>query len=175
MLINLLSNAVKYNSMQGSVTVTLAREEEKIRMAVIDTGIGIPKEKQTELFTQFNRLGRESGEIEGSGIGLALSKRLITLMDGAIGAESVPGTGSTFWITLPATQSFCPESERSAPGPERLSPTPMPYTQEPSTPLPAPRSERLSCCVAASPGLCPVATPRRYPTLTTPSRLTRQI
>ncbi len=111
-LINLLSNAVKYNSPQGSVTVTLAREGEEVRMSVIDTGIGIPEEKQAELFTQFNRLGRESGKIEGSGIGLALSKRLITLMDGTIGAESVPGNGSTFWVKLPITESLCLEPDQ---------------------------------------------------------------
>ncbi len=111
-LINLLSNAVKYNSPWGSVTVTLALESEDVRITVSDTGMGIPEEKRAELFTQYNRLGRERGEIEGSGVGLALSKRLITHMDGTIGADSVPGAGSTFWITLPMTESLCLEPER---------------------------------------------------------------
>ncbi len=118
-LVNLLSNAVKYNSPEGSVTVTLARDGETVRISVSDTGMGIPEEKRAELFTQFNRLGRESGEIEGSGIGLALSRRLVTLMGGTIGAESEPGTGSTFWIKLPVTDALCLEPEQPLGGSQR--------------------------------------------------------
>jgi len=118
-LLNLLSNAVKYNSPEGSVTLTLGREGEAVCISVNDTGSGIPEEKQAELFTQFSRLGQESGEIEGSGIGLALSKRLVTLMDGTIGAKSVPGAGSTFWVKLPRTETLCLEPERPAPGAQR--------------------------------------------------------
>jgi CheY-like chemotaxis protein len=103
-LVNLLSNAIKYNRPGGSVAVACSRRDNTIRISVTDTGEGIPEQKIGELFTQFNRLGRDSGDIEGTGIGLAHSKRLVELMDGSIGVESVYGTGSTFWIEVPASE-----------------------------------------------------------------------
>lgn len=102
-LINLGSNAIKYNRPGGSVSFSYERlGENEIRIAVSDTGVGIPEGRQAELFQPFNRLGAEHKAIEGTGIGLALSQRLAKLMDGSIGFSSTPGQGSRFWIDIPA-------------------------------------------------------------------------
>jgi len=101
-IINLVSNAVKYNNLGG--TVTLASEkgpDDMLRIKVTDTGRGIPATKLPLLFTPFERLGAEDSEIEGSGLGLALSRRLAEVMGGSIGVESIEGLGSTFWLDLP--------------------------------------------------------------------------
>jgi PAS domain S-box-containing protein len=101
-LVNLLSNAVKYNRPGGSVRVSLAaRDAHRLRVAIADTGPGIDADKLERLFQPFDRLGAEFGPIEGTGIGLALSRRLAHLMGATLGVESVPGKGSTFWIELP--------------------------------------------------------------------------
>ncbi len=116
-LLNLLSNAVKYNHEGG--TITLALEEapaNRLRFKVSDTGLGIPPEKVERLFTPFERLGVESGGIEGTGLGLALSKGLVEAMGGAMGVESAVGRGSTFWIELAKAQSPEAESVRIAEG-----------------------------------------------------------
>ena len=100
-LLNLLSNAVKYNRDHGAVIVDcVAGDEGRIRVAIQDTGAGLTPEQLRSLFQPFNRLGRDRGTIEGSGIGLVLTKRLVELMGGIIGVHSTPGTGSTFWIDL---------------------------------------------------------------------------
>lgn len=100
-LINLLSNAVKYNNHGGTVSVTCrAVAAGRVRISVRDTGKGLSHDKQSQLFQPFNRLGQESAREEGTGIGLVVCKRLIELMHGAIGVESTPGNGSTFWIEL---------------------------------------------------------------------------
>jgi PAS domain S-box-containing protein len=103
-LLNLLSNAIKYNSEKGSVIVSCqTRDHNKIRISVRDTGRGIAKDKMARLFTPFDRLGAEETGVAGTGLGLALSRRLVEVMGGALGAESVVGDGSTFWLDLLVT------------------------------------------------------------------------
>jgi signal transduction histidine kinase/ActR/RegA family two-component response regulator len=103
-LVNLLSNAIKYNRVGGTVEVTCsACSAERTRVSFRDTGAGLSAEHLTQLFQPFNRLGQESGSEEGTGIGLVVSKRLVELMGGEIGAESVVGVGSVFWIELNST------------------------------------------------------------------------
>ena len=105
-LLNLLSNAIKYNRTGGRVSVDA--EEVKggfLRIRITDTGPGIPKSKHAGLFEPFNRLGREAGEIEGTGIGLTITKQIIELLGGDIGIESEAGTGASFWIDLPIVQN----------------------------------------------------------------------
>ncbi|GAA4027816.1 ATP-binding protein [Actimicrobium antarcticum] len=98
-LINLLSNALKYNRAEGSVTVecTLSSPD-RMRISVGDTGLGLAPEQVAQLFQPFNRLGNEAGAEEGTGIGLVVAKRLVELMDGTIGVDSVAGIGSVFWV-----------------------------------------------------------------------------
>jgi PAS domain S-box-containing protein len=104
-LINLLSNAIKYNTPGGSVAVECSANPAtgRVRITVTDTGAGLPPEKVAQLFQPFNRLGQETGGVEGTGIGLVVSKRLVEMMTGVIGVESTVGTGSMFWIELPST------------------------------------------------------------------------
>ncbi|WP_210542511.1 ATP-binding protein [Rhodoferax sp. PAMC 29310] len=98
-LINLLSNAIKYNKPGGSVILTCAVvAANSIRINIQDTGTGLTPEQMAQLFQPFNRLGRESGPEEGTGIGLVVAKRLVELMGGTIGVESAVGVGSAFWI-----------------------------------------------------------------------------
>ena len=105
-LINLLSNSIKYNRAGGTVVVNYsANTAERIRISITDTGEGLSVENLSQLFQPFNRLGREAGTEEGTGIGLVVSKRLVELMGGAIGAESTVGKGSVFWIELNRTNA----------------------------------------------------------------------
>ncbi len=105
-LINLLSNSIKYNRADGTVVVNYsANTAERIRISITDTGEGLSVENLAQLFQPFNRLGRETGTEEGTGIGLVVSKRLVELMGGAIGAESTVGKGSVFWIELNRTNA----------------------------------------------------------------------
>jgi len=100
-VINLLSNAIKYNRQGGSVTVSCSeRLAGRLRLSVQDTGEGLPPELLVQLFQPFNRLGREGGEEEGTGIGLVVSKRLVEQMGGEIGVTSTVGAGSAFWVEL---------------------------------------------------------------------------
>lgn len=100
-LINLLSNAIKYNRKGGTVEVNCDTVGLKhVRISVKDTGPGLPQEKLRQLFQQFNRLGQETGSIEGTGIGLVVTKQLVELMGGKIGFESTVGAGSVFWFEL---------------------------------------------------------------------------
>jgi CheY-like chemotaxis protein len=118
-LVNLLSNAIKYNCTAGKVTIrcdklsqdspsneTVTALSSILRITVTDTGIGIPAEKLKRLFTPFDRLDAERTTVEGTGLGLALSKKMTELMGGALGVESAVGRGSNFWVDLPAAE--CP-------------------------------------------------------------------
>ncbi|MCU0930117.1 MAG: PAS domain-containing protein [Burkholderiaceae bacterium] len=105
-LMNLLSNAIKYNRQGGRVTMALmpvaeATEPPRLRFAVSDTGPGIAAPQLDELFEPFHRLGADAS-IEGTGIGLVITRRLVELMHGRIGVTSEVGHGSTFWFELPA-------------------------------------------------------------------------
>jgi CheY-like chemotaxis protein len=103
-LINLLFNAIKYNKPGGSVSVeyTLSPPE-SIRISIRDTGMGLAPEQLAQLFQPFNRLGKEAGAEEGTGIGLVVTKRLVELMGGVIGVDSAVGVGSVFWIEMGLT------------------------------------------------------------------------
>jgi signal transduction histidine kinase len=121
-LLNLLSNAVKYNRPEGAVTVSCDRTPScTCRVAVTDTGLGIAPERMPRLFTPFDRLDVQDGSIEGTGLGLALSKGLVEMMGGTLSATSTPGTGSTFSLELPiasAPSHELPADETRAPGAE---------------------------------------------------------
>jgi len=104
-VINLLSNAIKYNRLDGAVIVKNEMRNNRTRISVADTGDGLSPEQLAQLFQSFNRLGREAGTEEGSGIGLVVTKQLVELMNGEVGVDSSVGVGSTFWIELDATQA----------------------------------------------------------------------
>ena len=113
-LVNLLSNAIKYNRVGGRVDVRCtAAADARTRISLQDTGEGLEADKLAQLFQPFNRLGQETGSQEGTGIGLVVCKRLMDLMDGAIGVDSTVGVGSTFWIELDATTALQPAAEPS--------------------------------------------------------------
>ena len=100
-LVNLLSNAIKYNHPGGMVTLTYDEHAGRMRLRVTDTGAGVAPELHERLFAPFDRLDAESRGIEGTGLGLALSKGLMEAIGGSLGVDSEPGVGSTFWIELP--------------------------------------------------------------------------
>ena len=122
-LINLTINAIKYNRPQGKVTVEHSLSPPNaIRISVRDTGAGLAPEQLAQLFQPFNRLGRETSTEEGTGMGLVVSKRLVELMGGTIGVDSVVGEGSVFWIEVDLT---------AAP------PVPLPIAEAAAVPGPA--------------------------------------
>ncbi len=103
-LLNLLSNAVKYNNPQGTVTIDVDMDIPGfLRFSIIDNGIGIPEEKQKDLFVPFKRALDNPNEIEGTGIGMTITKQLVEKMGGDIGFDSQVDHGSHFWFTLPVS------------------------------------------------------------------------
>jgi len=101
-LLNVLSNAVKYNQPNGEVSLACNLEAEgQLRIIVTDTGDGIADYMRDKVFEPFDRLGAETSNIGGTGIGMSVSKEFIESMGGGIGFESTPGKGSTFWIDVP--------------------------------------------------------------------------
>ena len=104
-LLNLIGNAIKFTD-EGSITVRLEQIDSsetrvRMRLSVIDSGIGIPRGARDRLFTEFFQVDpAEARRLGGTGLGLAISKRIVEAMGGAIGVESTPGVGSTFWFTL---------------------------------------------------------------------------
>jgi signal transduction histidine kinase/HAMP domain-containing protein len=101
-LLNLLSNAVKFTPDGGSIAVTAVRDQAGIQVAVKDTGIGIAPEDQEAVFEEFRQVGTDyTSKQEGTGLGLALTRRFVELHGGRIWLESSPGKGSTFFFTLP--------------------------------------------------------------------------
>jgi CheY-like chemotaxis protein len=118
-LLNLLSNAIKYNHDGGLVLLACvadsAGDGSAVRLSVRDSGPGLSPDQRERLFNAFDRLGADAGPIEGAGIGLVLSKRMVELMHGRIGVDSQPGVGSTFWVCLPAAPPPLPATDRDHP------------------------------------------------------------
>lgn len=102
-LLNLLGNALQYTPAGGEVRVTAERQGDQVRLAVVDTGIGIPAEHLPHIFERFYRVDKSRSRAGGgSGVGLTIARHLVEAHGGRIGAESAgPGRGSTFWFTLP--------------------------------------------------------------------------
>lgn len=104
-LINLLSNAIKYNKPQGQVFISCEVQQQVARVIVRDTGIGISLPDQKMLFENFSRVGTKQGEVEGTGIGLAFSRKLARLMQGDIILSSEENHGSSFCLELPLAEA----------------------------------------------------------------------
>jgi PAS domain S-box-containing protein len=121
---NLVSNAIKYNRRGGQVTLACHLPVAgRCQIEVRDTGTGLTKEQLSQLFQPFNRVGAEMSTIEGTGIGLTITKQLVEGMAGAIGVQSTRGQGSTFWVELPVASTPAlpladplpaPEAQRAA-------------------------------------------------------------
>jgi signal transduction histidine kinase len=126
-LLNLASNAVKYNRHGGSISIAChAAGQGRLRIAVRDTGLGIPADQMSRLFTPFDRLGAEGTNIQGTGMGLALSKRLTEAIGGTLTARSVQERGSTFTVDLALAQDPLGRDEQPPPTQPHLATDPRP-------------------------------------------------
>lgn len=106
-LLNLLNNAVKYNKENGNISIEITGQDsgqKMVRIEIIDTGVGLSTEDLNKIFVPFERASAAKTDIEGIGLGLSVSKKMIEAMNGNIGVTSQLNTGSTFWIELPAAQ-----------------------------------------------------------------------
>ena len=113
-LLNLLSNAIKYNLESGLVIVDVAEiAAGRVRISVQDTGAGLRSEQLNALFQPFNRLGQEATAVEGTGIGLVVTKRLVELMGGSISVSSTVGVGCVFSIEMPLGEQTQPHAART--------------------------------------------------------------
>jgi PAS domain S-box-containing protein len=118
-LLNVLTNAVKYNFDGGTITVTADVMEDRLRYRIMDTGFGIAARNVERIFTPFDRLGISAGDIEGTGLGLALSRSMIEAMGGAIGVErTVPGRGSVFYVDVRLSSSDSVSDQSASPNVE---------------------------------------------------------
>ncbi|MDH5359207.1 MAG: ATP-binding protein [Gammaproteobacteria bacterium] len=105
-LLNLISNAIKYNRLGGKVWIEWESiDNDAVNISIRDNGIGVPAKMQSQIFQPFNRLGAEHTNIEGTGIGLVITKRLVELMDGTIGFSSNKKDGTRFWLSLQKTEN----------------------------------------------------------------------
>jgi CheY-like chemotaxis protein len=118
-VLNLVSNGIKYNRKNGSVAIEARRVDDWCEIAIVDTGVGLTTEQIDRIFEPFSRVSAHRDEIEGTGIGLTITRKLVALMGGAIGVESQPGAGSRFWVRIPLFQGLpgrasAPASAQSA-------------------------------------------------------------
>ena len=125
-LLNLLSNGIKYNRIGGQLSLSLQPQNDQLRITVTDTGHGIPAELASRVFQPFDRLG--ASNVEGTGIGLSITQRLVELMGGRIGFDTTPDVGTAFWIEL----------EMAAPS--ELTTSDTPASPQPELPLSEPQN-----------------------------------
>jgi PAS domain S-box-containing protein len=121
-LMNFGSNAIKYGKKGGHLLFRVDRSEGRVRFVAQDDGVGIAEGQRHRIFEPFQRAGQETGPIEGTGIGLAISKRLAELMGGTVGFQSEPGVGSEFWVEVPEQDVVGVDESRSGGLAERFNP-----------------------------------------------------
>jgi signal transduction histidine kinase len=127
-LLNLLSNGIKYNRVGGRLTLSITQDERLVRLTIVDTGHGIPPELARRVFQPFDRLG--ASNVEGTGIGLSITKKLVDLMGGRIGFDSTVGVGTAFWVELNKATIVSPDC------PDNVQPLAAPSLLQTIVPVP---------------------------------------